>query len=163
MDMSIVISICGGGFEYSFVPADGTRGGIMVAWRALAWSMSQEHASAHKLSLKLKHQLVSESWWITAIYGLQGKQEKLMFLQELRTIRASHAGSWMVCGDFNLIYRAEDKNNLRLNRRLMGAFRSFLDELELAELHLQGRLYTWSNEQSHPTLSRIDRAFVCAR
>jgi hypothetical protein len=69
----------------------------------------------------------------------------------------------MVCDDFNLIYKAEDKNNLRLNRRLMGAFRSFLDELELAELHLLGRMYTWSNEESHPTLSCIDRAFVCAR
>jgi exonuclease III len=31
MDESIVISICGQGFEYSFVPADGTRGGIMVS------------------------------------------------------------------------------------------------------------------------------------
>jgi hypothetical protein len=65
-----------------------------------------------------------------------------------------------MCGDFNLIYRAEDKSNSCLNRRLMGAFRSFLDERELIELHLQGRLYTWSNEQAHPTLSRIDWAPV---
>jgi hypothetical protein len=33
--------------------------------------------------------------------------------------------------------------------------------MELSELHLHGRLFTWSNEQVHPTLSRIDRAFAC--
>jgi hypothetical protein len=32
LDDSLVSSICGGGFKYSFIPADGTRGGIMVAW-----------------------------------------------------------------------------------------------------------------------------------
>lgn len=42
----------------------------------------------------------------------------------------------------------------------MGQFRQFLNDLELKELHLHGRLYTWSNERSHPTLERIDRIFV---
>jgi hypothetical protein len=32
--------------------------------------------------------------------------------------------------------------------------------LHLAELHLHGRLYTWSNERSRPTLERIDRVFA---
>jgi hypothetical protein len=30
---------------------------------------------------------------------------------------------WLVMGDFNLIYREEDKSNNRLNRRLMVKFR----------------------------------------
>jgi hypothetical protein len=55
-----------------------------------------------------------------------------------------------------MIYHTEDKSNARLNQRLMGAFRRMLQELELAELHLHGRLYTWSNERVHPTLERID-------
>jgi exonuclease III len=29
---SLVMSICGGDFEYCYVLADGTRGGTMVAW-----------------------------------------------------------------------------------------------------------------------------------
>jgi hypothetical protein len=31
----------------------------------------------------------------------------------------------MLCGDFNLIYQAADKNNGRLSRRMMGRFRRF--------------------------------------
>jgi hypothetical protein len=43
---------------------------------------------------------------------------------------------------------------------MMGRFRRFLNDLELLELHLHGRLFTWSNECTHPTLQRIDRVFV---
>jgi hypothetical protein len=57
-------------------------------------------------------------------------------------------------------YRAEDKNNGNLNRRRMGQFRRFLNEAALKELHLEGRLFTWSNERAHPTLEKIDRVFV---
>ncbi|WVZ71862.1 hypothetical protein U9M48_020394 [Paspalum notatum var. saurae] len=32
--------------------------------------------------------------------------------------------------------------------------------MELSELHLNGRLFTWSNEREHPMLERIDRAFA---
>uniref|UniRef100_A0A452Z0G1 Endonuclease/exonuclease/phosphatase domain-containing protein n=1 Tax=Aegilops tauschii subsp. strangulata TaxID=200361 RepID=A0A452Z0G1_AEGTS len=32
-------------------------------------------------------------------------------MQELRDIRDECPGLWMLCGDFNLIYRDEDKNN----------------------------------------------------
>ena len=63
-------------------------------------------------------------------------------------------------GDFNLIYRAEDKNIHRFNRWLMNSFHTFIDDLELQELHLRGHLYTWSNERNRPTLVRLDWVFV---
>lgn len=66
----------------------------------------------------------------------------------------------MLCGDFNMICNAEDKNNNLLHHRMMGRFRRFLSNLELKELNPHGRLYTWSNERSHPTLERIDHIFV---
>jgi hypothetical protein len=53
-----------------------------------------------------------------------------------------HACPWLLCDDFNLIYKASDKNNAKLNRCLMRAFRSFLQEMELAKVHLHGWLYT---------------------
>jgi hypothetical protein len=57
-----------------------------------------------------------------------------------------------------MIYGVEDKNNTCLNHRLMGKFHRLLHDLELSELFLHGHLFTWSNEQQHPTLSHIDRA-----
>jgi hypothetical protein len=84
------------------------------------------------------------------VYGPHCNQDKRVFLIELQEIRSAHLGLWIVCGDFNLIYRAADKNNSRLNNSLMSAFCNVLNSMELMELHLPGRLFTWSNEQQNP-------------
>lgn len=38
-------------------------------------------------------------------------------------------------------------------------FRTTLNRLELKELKLNGRKYTWTNEQENATMTRIDRVF----
>ena len=58
-----------------------------------------------------------------------------------------------------MILDASDKSNANLNRRLMCAFRDAIQELELRELNLRGRKFTWSNDS---TQTRIDRAFCTA-
>jgi endonuclease/exonuclease/phosphatase family metal-dependent hydrolase len=63
-------------------------------------------------------------------------------------------------GDFNLILNAADKNNDRINRASMRRFRRCVAELELLDLQLHGRTFTWSNERELPTLVRLDRALV---
>lgn len=78
--------------------------------------------------------------------------DKILFLQELRDVRALCHGPWLVAGDFNLIYQAEDKNNANLNRAMMGRFRRLLDDCEIKEIPLLGRKFTWSNERDNPTL-----------
>ena len=80
-------------------------------------------------------------------------------MEELRAVRNAFPGPWAVAGDFNLILEAADKNNDRLNRRMMGRFRRLLNDLELQEQDLLGRRYTWSNERRTPTLVKLDRWF----
>jgi hypothetical protein len=93
------------------------------------------------------------------VYGPQEDADKIAFLTELRAVREAHAGPWVLCGDFNMIYRDEDKNNDNLHRRMMARFRRFLNDCELKEIYLHGRRYTWSNERESPTLVRLDRVF----
>jgi len=96
-------------------------------------------------------------WWFTGVYGPNLDADKLHFLQELRDIRAGCPGPWLIGGDFNLIYRSADKNNPNVDRAMMGRFRRLINELELQELELLGRHFTWSNERDAPTLVRLDR------
>lgn len=93
------------------------------------------------------------------MYGPQSDADKLLFLDELRAIRTGCAGPWLIAGDFNLIYRAEDKNNPNVDRAMMGHFRRLINDLGLREIELLGRRYTWSSERAAPTLVRLDRAF----
>jgi hypothetical protein len=67
-----------------------------------------------------------------------------------------------VVGDFNLILQEADKNNVHINRRNMALFRRTVDRLDLRDMQLHGRLYTWSNERSNPTLIKLDR-FLASR
>jgi hypothetical protein len=63
----------------------------------------------------------------------------------------------MVAGDFNLVYKDEDKNNSSYNRAMIGRFRRFINDLALKEIPLHGRQFTWSNQQESPTLVKLDR------
>jgi hypothetical protein len=45
-----------------------------------------------------------------------------------------------------MIYQASDKNNLNLNKRLMGTFRQTINNCELFEFGLQTCKFTWNNE-----------------
>ena len=98
----------------------------------------------------------------TTVYGPQSDPDKLLFLQELRDIRDTSPGPWMLCGDFNLICRASDKSSGNVNHRMMGRFRRVINDLALKEVYLNGRRFTWSNEQSPPTLVRLDRVLCTA-
>jgi endonuclease/exonuclease/phosphatase family metal-dependent hydrolase len=83
----------------------------------------------------------------------------LSFLEELIASKPMVPMSWLVLGDFNLIYVARDKSNLNLNRSLMGRFHHALDVCELPEFTLQNRRFTWSSERVQPTLVKLDRIF----
>lgn len=98
-------------------------------------------------------------WWFTGVYGLQLDAHKLLFLQELRDVRVACTGPWAIAGDFNLIYRGADKSNANIDRVMMGKFRRLLNDLELKEIELLGRRFTWSNERAGPTLVHLDRVF----
>lgn len=74
-------------------------------------------------------------------------------------LRSCCSGLWAVAGGFNLILDSQDENNLNLNRRMMGHFHRLIDELDLRELPLHGRRFTWSNEHDSPTLVKLDRVF----
>jgi hypothetical protein len=86
------------------------------------------------------------------VYGPAAEADKPAFLEELLNLSQARNGPWMLCEDCNMIYHAEDKNNDCLDWRRMGQFRNFLNVATLKEIHLQGRLFTWSNECVDPTL-----------
>ena len=100
-----------------------------------------------------------QPWWLTCVYGPH-ERDKVEFLQDLVDIRDLHAGPWLVAGDFNLLAKQEDKSNALVNRQMLARFRARLNMLELKELFLNSRRYTWSNERRNATLEKIYHIFV---
>ena len=108
----------------------------------------------------LVHTKVGDPWWISVVYGPQSDEEKSQFLLDLDARCAGCPGPWMLLGDFNMILRAAEKINNNLNRTMMNRFRQFVDDQELKEMYMHGRKFTWSNERTVPTLTKIDRVLI---
>jgi hypothetical protein len=146
--------------NFALLPADGTRGGgILVAARSSIMQISNPVCSNHSISISVLDCRRNLTWMLTGVYGPQGELEKKLFIRELRHLKLTTPSLWLLLGGFNLIYKAQDTNNGNLNHRLMHRFRRALNYLELKEIHLRGRKFTWSNNQNPPTITRIDRAF----
>jgi len=152
-----VISFLGRDFtNFVYLPAQQTRGGILIAWRDGSFMVNHHRVHRHSVSVLFSNN-EDLAWWFTGVYGPQRDVDKLAFLEELREVRANCPGPWMLAGDFNMIYCSEDKSNENINRAMMGRFRRFVNDLELKEIPLLGRRYTWSNERESPTLVKLDR------
>jgi exonuclease III len=153
----IILSSLGSDFsDYAVVPSVGASGGILVAWRRHIGVSGVRRVDNNSVTIQFAAKN-GQAWWLTCVYGPQGNEDKILFLQELRDIRAACPGPWMFAGDFNLIYKDEDKNNANFNRAMMGRFRRFINDLTLKEIPLHGRKFTWSNQQVSPTLVKLDR------
>ena len=120
------------------------------------YQLSSPVITNNAVTVKVQATTSRVSWWLTAVYGPQEDNAKIAFLEELRQIRSFTSELWLVIGDFNMILQAADKSNDNLNRRLMGVFSRAVNDLELKEIQLQERKYTWTNNITH---TRIDRAF----
>jgi Asp-tRNA(Asn)/Glu-tRNA(Gln) amidotransferase C subunit len=63
----------------------------------------------------------------------------------------------LVGGDFNIIRRQEEKNNDNFNSRWPFIFNAIIESLDLRELALSGRQFTWANRKVNPTYEKLDR------
>jgi exonuclease III len=110
--------------------------------------------------VSISRRVDNEKWTLTVVYGPQGNIDKILFMDELRALKQAAHERWLLLGDVNLIYRASDKSNNNINRRIMTRFRVLLNDIEMKEIHLHGRRYTWSSGTQTPTQTKIDHVLA---
>jgi exonuclease III len=161
IDGHLISSMLGSNFtaNYAFLPAIGTSGGILIAVSDAYFSLSNVHITTNTVSASIGVMSDGSEWSITCVYGPQGDGDKLLFIDELRDLKPRMLPAWLLLGDFNLITKASDKNNLNINRRLIGKFRAARDFLLLKDMRMNGSRFTWSNAQQDPVLTKIDHVF----
>ncbi|KAM3333368.1 hypothetical protein ACQJBY_028445 [Aegilops geniculata] len=158
ISLSTVLEILGPSFsDFYFLPALGTRGGILLAWRGDRVALANPIAGTYHVSATVSLGANTPPWWLTGVYGPQDVDDKIAFMAELHELRDIIAGPWLLGGDFNMITSCADKNNGNLHQRTMSRFRRFIADHALRDIYLHGRRYTWSNEQLNHTLVRNDR------
>jgi hypothetical protein len=99
-------------------------------------------------------------WVLVAVYGAAQPEFKESFLTEL--VQACRGECLPLCigGDFNIIRSSSEKNNDRFDERWPFLFNTVIDSLDLREIEISGRRFTWANSRRIPTYERLDRVLV---
>lgn len=142
-----------------FLPSVGASGGILITASDRYFNLHTPVYSGNTVSATLRMLADNKEWSITGVYGPQTDNEKLQFMQEIIGLQTQMLLAWLILGDFNLIYKVQDKNNGRINLTLLNSFRNTIDNLRLAPIELRGKKYTWCNDHNR-TMTKIDHLFA---
>lgn len=66
-----------------------------------------------------------------AVYGPNDRSRKCAFWEEVRLIRGSSLGPWVICGDFNAIFDVGDKSSSNTNMEDIHCANSLMHDLGL--------------------------------
>jgi hypothetical protein len=124
-----VIQMLGTRLDYAYLPTMQTRGGVLVDWRSGSFLPLIRVISQYRF-----RNGSGDAWWFTGVYCSTRDADKTVFLAKLHSLRQAWTGTWLLTEDFNMIYRVEDKNNDRLDRRHMGQFSHLLSVATLKEI-----------------------------
>jgi len=146
--------------KYYCILATGASGGILTAWSSPSLYSTHVLATPNTLSVHLASTATNLSMLITNVYAPSSPELRPAFLDELKSLSPPHNTPWIICGDFNMIRYAREKNNPNFRHAEVELFNDCINDMCLIELPLLDRKYTWSNKHSTPTLERLDRAFI---
>ena len=91
-----------------------------------------------------------------AVYGVAQPELKPDFLADLVRICGEERLPILVRGDFNIIMRRGEKNNDNYYGRWSFMFNAIIESLNLREIDLTGRQFTWANSLPNPTYDKLD-------
>ena len=140
----------------------GLSGGLINIWNGSLFSGTISRQSSFQITVKLLCNLSGHYFYVSNIYGPCQNENRTDFFDWLDNIDASQMDHWILTGDFNLIRSPHDRNRSGGDANNMLRFNSILQQLDLVEIPLKGRNFTWSNMQDLPLLEKLDWIFTSA-
>jgi hypothetical protein len=114
-------------------------------------------------SMKIISKQDEFKWEVVNVYGLVQIVRKANFLKEIRQKISNMEDPFIMGGDFNLIRFTWEKSSRNVNQTWMTAFNDFIREDGIKEMGRKGCKFTWSNKQTTPIMSVLDRVLTCTR
>jgi hypothetical protein len=109
------------------------------------------------LQMNLWDKNLKAKWNLITVYGAAQDEEKDSFLSELVLFCNKSKEPFLVGVDFNIIRHTYEKNRKGVLIRFSKTFNCIISAYELIEIDMASGKFTWSNNQSSPTLVKLDR------
>ncbi|XP_028060848.1 uncharacterized protein LOC114264432 [Camellia sinensis] len=141
---------------YMEVDAVGSAGGLLCLWKPHVFQVKNCCSSRNFILLS---GLVYHSFdcVVGNVYAPNDYRGRSQLWKVLYNLKASFPKPWCLGGDFNEIKAIGERKGCVRRDRGMQEFNEFLNNIELVDVPMLGRKYTWSNSQSGACWSRIDR------
>ena len=151
-----------GGMDYALfvLPPHGRSGGILAGFNCATLCVQDVISGDFCIKFHIKSKCDGFLWTFVIVYGAAQDEHNPEFLAELVRICDNESQPMLVGGDFNITRPQEEKNNTNFNARWPFIFNAIIESLNLREIDLSGRQFTWASRRETPTFEKLDR-FSC--
>ncbi|KAA3481591.1 Exo_endo_phos domain-containing protein [Gossypium australe] len=105
------------------VEAEGSRGGLCLAWKVGIEVTLRSYSTWH-IDVLIKEDGIQGEWRFTGFYGSPYVRDQSHVWNLLRRLSQDREYPWLVAGDFNeIMYSFEKKGGLPRDQRRMDTFR----------------------------------------
>ena len=94
------------------------------------------------------------------MYGPAQEEAKTSFLYEMVNLAKDNPHPFIIGGDFNLLRYPFEKSRGRFDNHWPLLFNAVIDSLDLREISMVGRQFTWANSLPEPTYEILDRVLM---
>jgi exonuclease III len=140
--------------EFAIMSVNGSRGGTLIAWTS-SYTLNTSYILTFSNTVVLTNNL-GTTFMLTNVYGPTSNNLKDDFLTEIRMVACLHDLPWILLGDFNLLRDTSESTSYNPNIHRMIEFNDMIDDLDLNEIQLFDRSFTWSNKRPNPSFSKLD-------
>ncbi|KAA3453480.1 reverse transcriptase [Gossypium australe] len=141
------------------VEAEGSRGGLCLAWRDDIGVTLRSYSKWH-IDVLIKEEGIQEEWRFTGFYGSPYVRDQKYVWNLLERLSQDKDYPWLVAGDFNEIMFSFEKQGGQLrDPRRMETFRDTLANCGLMDVGFSGTWFTWERGNLSETniRERLDR------
>jgi hypothetical protein len=147
----------GNQFSWKWIPSVGRSGGILSGLRNSRFDILDIVMGRFYISVTLQDLKLQKKWKLVLVYGAAQENDKEEFLVELGDICCNQRLPMFIGGDFNILRFPSEKNKAMRRSKWSDLFNAIINTYELREIEMSGGQFSWSNNQTNPTLKKLDR------
>lgn len=148
-----------GNFEFASSNSVGGSGGLLTIWNNEFFRA--QNIIVHR-SFILVEGLINNDFHccIVNIYAPNEVNSRHALWNEILIVKPNFPVPWCMGGDFNEIKAISERVGCQGVDRGMREFWDFGNDMEVVDIPMIGRKFTWTNFQDHAIHSRLDRFLV---
>jgi hypothetical protein len=158
----ILKNLCAGwDFIWHSMAPHGRSRGILLGVDLLVFDIGAIEEGDYYVKFTLRCKSNGFKFVLFVVYGPAQHDHKQEFLAEMANTCSRESLPYLIGGDFNIM-RPQDKSSGTFDFKCPNLFNSVIESLDLKEIVMFGRRYTWTGPCDDPLLEKLDRVLVSA-